>query len=807
MSAPTQSSKGWDKLADATLIGADVRRHEDIRYLTGRGRYLADLQVPGMRELAFVRSNVAHGRVGAILPPGTAQPAEVWTARELGTLARPMVGALLREGFRRANYTALATDTVRFVGEAIAAVIADTRAGAEDLAGAVEVDIESLEAVVDAVKALQPGAPRLYPAWPDNNYLSLERATPGFDEAVAKADVHMTRSFRMARLAPMPIETRGCIAWLDRRSDQLIVWTSTQRPHLIRSFLAQHLVGFDERRIRVVVPDVGGAFGGTTNFYPDELAIAAIATQVDFPVRWIETRSEHMLTSCHAREQIQVVTAHAMRDGTLVGLDVDIIGDGGAYSMITSTGAIEANMAASVLSGPYKVPHYKFRARSACTNKTPIGPYRGVGRPGAVYAMERTVDELALELGLAPNAVRMKNVIPPEAFPWRTATALTYDSGDYPGLIRIAEEAMCATEGMQAGPGERLGVGYAMYVEQTAHGAAEFVARGSSVLYGFESARVKLDLSGSLTVEVAVLSQGQGLETTLAQVASAVSGVPMDSVSIRQGDTDVSPYGMGTVASRSMVKAGGAVYHACLKLTGKLRVIAASQFGCEPAQVGLQAGEASCGEKRMTYAQIADIAWQNIQKLPPGAEPGLEFLHLYRPEIETGTFASGMHAARVAVDMDTGAVRVIDYLVVEDCGQQINPMIVEGQVQGGVAQGIGQALSEAFRFDATGQPLAGSFMDYAMPGSGDVPSIRVEHQHTLSTFGVFGMKGTGEGGAIGPPAAIANAVSNALAELNIGVKEVPMTANAVWEALNRATGPGAGSRTYIGDAEEARRNA
>ncbi len=788
--------RGWDRLADACMIGASVLRREDLRLLRGQGRFLADVQLPGMRELAFVRSPLAHGMLKSVTAPDGISHSCFWTAESLRGIAAPMVAGLLRDAFRRAPYPALADGRVRFAGEAIAAVIAGSRAEAEDLVEATILDIHPLPALSDAMDALAPEAIKLHDSWSDNNYLLVERASPGYAEAVARAQVHLTRRYRMARAGPMPIETRGCVAWFDRRNDQIVLWTSTQRPHLIRSFLAQHL-GFDENRVRVIVPDVGGAFGVKTNFYPEELVTAAIATQLDHPVRWIETRSEHMLTACHAREQIQTITAHAMRDGTLVALEADIIGDGGAYSMITSTSAIEANMAVSVLLGPYRLNHYKFRARSAATNKTPMGPYRGVGRPGAVFAMERTIDELALELCLPPNEVRAKNVITPSEFPYKTASGLTYDTGDYPGLIRLAEAAMLNRPPPQLATCERAGTGYAMYVEQTAHGAAEFVSRGSPVLYGFESARVKLDLSGSLTVEVGVLSQGQGLETTLAQIASAASGVPIHRIRVRQGDTDICPYGMGTVASRSMVKSGGAVFYACVKLANKLRAIAASQLGCQPFELTLAAGLAEYAGKSVTYAHIADVAWQNVQKLPADLEPGLEFLHNYRPEIETGTFASGMHAVRVAVNTDTGVVRLLDYLVVEDCGQEINPVIVEGQVRGGVVQGIGQALSEGFRFDESGQPLAGSFMDYAMPIADGLPDIRIEHQHTLSSFGIFGMKGTGEGGAIAPPAAIANAICDALAALNIGVAETPVTAGAVWSALRRAAGTDNKRRIYI----------
>jgi carbon-monoxide dehydrogenase large subunit len=618
----------------------------------------------------------------------------------------------------------------------------------------------------------------------------MARSLGDIDRAAAEADITLTRHYRMARLSPAPLETRGCVAYYDARLDLLTLYLGTQRPHLARTMLSEQLVGIDERQIRIIAPDIGGGFGGKANLHPEEVVLAAIALRLPYPVRWIEDRLENLTTAAQARQQIHRVTVHAKRSGEILGIDADVLVDGGAYSLRQSGAPGEANMAATVLPGPYRLANYRFTAITACTNKTPLGPYRGVGRPAGCFAMERTIEELAHAIGREPNEVRLKNMIEPHEFPYATITGLVYDSGDYPRAVESAQRAIghAAIRAVQAQTPkesrERIGVGYAIYTEQTAHGAEEWARRGATVGAGFESARARLHPSGTLTVDVGIHNHGQGLETTLAQIAAEAIGLPYHQVALRHGDTELSPYGLGTVASRSLVTAGGAVHHACVELADKIRRIGAALLGCAVEQVTLEDGTAIGPGGKVGFAAIADAAYFNVQNLPPGVTPGLEVMHHYRPPVETGAYSFGVHAVKLAVDLDTGAVRLVDYVVVEDCGRAVNPMIVDGQVFGGAAQGIGQALYEAIRHDAQGQPLHVTFADYLLPGPAEVPAIRIEHQETRSPFTVFGVKGTGEGGCVGPPAAIANAITDALREFGVSVCCTPATPAAVWLALD-----------------------
>jgi carbon-monoxide dehydrogenase large subunit len=788
---------------DYTQVGHPVLRAEDERHLHGTGRFVADIAWPGALHLAFVRSTVAHGVLRSVRAPVLGAGESFWTAADLQDVARPIVARLNRPGFQAAPYPCLATDRVRFVGQTIAAVVAASRARAEDLAEQVEVDIEPLPAIASARAAFEPGAALVHEGWSGNHFMTSTRTFGDFDAAVARAEVHLTRHYRMERLAPSPLETRGCLAVFDRGQGRLLFHTCCQRPHIQRDFLAEQLIGIEQHRIQVVVPDVGGAFGVKTNLYPEELAVAAISIRLGTAVRWIEDRMEHLLSACQARENDEVVTVHANRDGEILALEAEYLVDGGAYSMLPSTSAVEANMSANVMPGPYCIRNYRATARSACTNKAPTGPYRGVGRPAACFAMERTLDELAHVLGIEPHELRRRNLITADAFPYTSATGLVYDSGNYPPMMDTAVRALghadvrAAQQAAPADARERIGIGYAWYVEQTAHTAKEFFARGSVVLYGFESARIRMDIAGSLTIETSVCSHGQGHATTLAQIASEVTSIPMDRISVRAGDTDVVPYGNGTFASRSVVLAGGAVHQACGRLVDRLRAIAAHLMQVAPAALSVdgQALHGPAGMAPLPFSRLAHVALQYVHELPPGIEPGLEFMTSYRPPVETGAFSAGVHAAKVAVDTETGAVRLLDYLVVEDCGQTINPMIVDGQVYGGVAQGIGQALLEEIRYDAQGQPGTVTLADYLLPGFGEVPEVRIEHQHTLSPFTAYGMKGTGEGGCIGGPAAIGNAVTDALRGLGVSVTRAPVTARDVWLALEDA-------RTRAGAAAE-----
>jgi carbon-monoxide dehydrogenase large subunit len=686
----------------------------------------------------------------------------------------------------------LATDRVRFVGELIAACIADDRASAEDLCDQVNVDITALNSLTGAEAADSPDAVRLHDHWPDNRYMTLEREFGDVGAAAARAAISITREYTMARVTPCAMEPRGCVAHYDARQDQLVIYLSSQRPHLIRSFLAEQLIGVDERRIRVIAPDLGGGFGGKANLYPEELLLAALAMRLDYPIRWIEDRYEHLVSAAQAREHRHRIVAHAAADGEILALEADILADGGAYSMRPSTGATEVNMTANVMPGPYRINNYRYSAATLCTNKTPIGPFRGVGRPSACFAMERTIEEVAGALGLEVNAVRLRNMIGHDEFPYTTATGLVYDSGDFRRAVVTAEAAIghggirAEQAGMAKTSRSRIGVGYGFYTEQTAHGAEEWSKRGAAIGCSYESARVRLHPSGTLSVDVGTINMGQGLETTLAQIASEAISIPYDSIAIRFGDTEVSPFGPGSVASRSLVTSGGAVHHACRDLALKIRRIAAAMQDCDIEDLRLEDGRAVGPSGATRFADIANAAYLNLQRLPQGVDPSLESLFSYRAPVETGAYAAGMHAAKVAVDLDTGQVTLLDYLVVEDCGRVVNPMIVDGQMHGGVAQGIGQALFEAIRHDGHGQPTSVTFAEYLLPGATDVPAIRIEHQETLCPFTVFGMKGTGEGGCIAPPAAIGNAITDALREFGVCVCTTPMTPASIWLALDAA---------------------
>jgi len=769
-----------------------VPRLEDRRHLSGKSTFTADVKLPGMRDVAFVRSANAHGRITAITPPAGVEAGDFWTAADIADLVRPVEAELYRPGFRQAPYPVLATDRVRFVGEPIALCIADDRARAEDLADQVGVEIEALESFSSATAADAAGATRLHAHWPDNRYMTLTRSIGDVDGAAAMADIKVVREYSMARVTPCAMEPRGCVAYYDARVDQLVIYLSSQRPHMIRALIADQLIGVEERRIRVIAPDLGGGFGGKANLYPEELALAAIAMRVDHPVRWIEDRYEHLVCAAQAREHRHRITAHATREGEILALEAEILADGGAYSMRPSTGATEANMTANVMPGPYRIRNYRFSVASVCTNKAPIGPFRGVGRPSACFAMERTIEEVARALDLDVNAVRLRNMIGQDEFPYTTATGLVYDSGNYPAAVVTARESIghAAIRTEQAATEKssrtRIGVGYGFYTEQTAHGAEEWSKRGAPIGCSYESARVRLSPSGSLTVDVGTINMGQGLETTLAQIASEATGIAYDRIAIRFGDSEVSPFGPGSVASRSLVTSGGAVHHACRELALKIRRIAAAMQDCDVDDFALEDGAAIGPGGAIPFAEIANAAYVNLQRLPQGVSPSLETLYSYRAPVETGAYAAGMHAAKVSVDLDTGHVRLLDYLVVEDCGKVVNPMIVDGQMHGGVAQGIGQALFEAIRHDANGQPTSVTFAEYRIPGAADVPHIRIEHQETLSPFTVFGMKGTGEGGCIAPPAAIGNAITDALREFGVSVCSTPMTPASIWLALEAA---------------------
>lgn len=792
-----------ERIATPRGVGARVHRKEDRRHLHGHGEFVADIVLPGIRDAAFVRSTIAHGWLRSVTGAGLIRGHDLWAANDVSGLVRPIVCDARHPDFRHSEYPVLATDKVRFVGEPIAVVLGDSRAAAEDIAETVQVDIDLLDAVVDPVLALEPGAPLVHEDWPDNRFLAMGADLGDVDGAAAEAAVSLTRYYQMGRHSGIPLETRGCVASYDHRLDELTVYMSTQVPHLIRTAMAP-LLNMSENRIRIVAPDVGGGFGIKCNLDPEVLAVAAIAMRVGYPVRWIEDRWEHMVGAIHARDHRYRITAHASDTGVLLALEADILVDVGAYSVWPWTAAMEAGMSSGMIPGPYRLRNYRFTATSVATNKPPLGPYRGVARPGACFAIERTMDEIAIALGKEPHEVRQANLIQPDEFPYTSVTGRIYDSGDYPESVRRAvrgighdqirarqraadrthDDGDALARSAATASGRRIGVGYATFTEQTAHSTAEWAQRGLPVVFGFEQARASIDPSGSLTIFTGIQSHGQGLETSLSQIAHDILGVDPDAVSVRHGDTGASPYGIGTFASRSMVMAGGAVHGACTELGDKVAAIGAALLGCDKDEIRLSDGKVEGPQGAVTLAQVAEAAYLRADLLPPGLAPVLDVRCAYQPTVETGTYSYATHAAVVEVDTDTGQVTLLDYLVIEDCGRVVNPMIVDGQVYGGVAQGIGSALLEEFTYDDGGQPKETTFMDYLLPGAGEVPDIRVEHMQTLSPFTVLGMKGMGEGGAIAPPAAVANAVTDALRGLNVAANQTPITPSRLWRTIH-----------------------
>ncbi len=775
-------------------VGASLPRREDARHLHGRGEFVSDIKLPGTMDVAFVRSPHANARLKSITVPPEGV-GRVFAAADLPRVS-PIRVVTQAAGARAPAWTPLATDKVRYVGEAIAACIAPTRAEAEDLAAAIAVEYEVLDAVVDAVAGRQPGQRALvHEQWGDN--LFIERVIEGGDiEAAARAaDIVVTREYRMNRQSGAPLEGRAVLAYRDHRLDEIVVYASTQTPHTVRVAIAENL-GLDQNHVRVVAPDVGGGFGPKARLSPEEIILAALAQHLDQPVRWVEDRTEHLLTTAHTRDHHYRVTAYADRQGRILGIDTEITVDAGAYGLWPQGPYQEANMAARSLPGPYDIANYRARTYTVATNKTPLGPYRGVGRPGACFAIERTVDEIARAVGRDPLAVRIDNMIRPEQMPYASIAGMHYDNGDYPRGVRLCAELLdlpaIRARQLQGEPDGRLiGVGFAAFTEQTAHGAAEFAARGAAIIPGYESCTARILTDGSLVLMVGIQSHGQGLETTLSQIAAQELGIDPARIAVRHGDTENTAFGFGTFASRSMVMSGGAVARASRILRDKLCRIGAHLLQCDVAATRCADGMVLGPQGSVSIAEIAHVAHLRMDGLPPGVEPLLDATATYEPGISTGVFSYATHGAIVAVDPETGFIELLDFAVAEDCGTMVNPMLVEGQIRGGVVQGIGTALYEEIPYDAQGQPLAGTLADYLLPGAGELPAIRIGHLHTPATATEYGMKGMGEGGAVAPPAAIANAVRDALAALGAEVNETPLTPARVMAALRKARQPAA----------------
>jgi carbon-monoxide dehydrogenase large subunit len=584
------------------------------------------------------------------------------------------------------------------------------------------------------------------------------------------------------------MEGKAVFADWDNRTDQLMMWTSTQVPHLIRTGLAEFL-GLEQRQIRVIAPDVGGGFGYKVILQPEELVAGWLTRHLELPVRWVEDRREHLVTGANCREHHYLVSIHATPEGRILGLDCDVTVDAGAYSAYPFTNGLEGAMAHGNLPGPYDLEVYRCTTHTVATNKPPLLPYRGVARPGVCYAMEMTIDALSREIGVEAHQIRAMNMVKESAMPFMSIAKKHFDSGNYAKSVEMAAD-MIGLERYRAedettdAEGRLIGIGMGSYVEQTAHGTSVFSSWGVAMVPGYEQATVRLTPDGGLELRIGVQSHGQGMETSMAQMANEVLGIDNDKVTVTHGDTGLTPYSTGTYASRSMVMAGGATSRACRVLAERMEIIGAHLLQCERSEVSVRGGKVVSGKGEVSFAEIGRVWYLNPDELPDDVDQGgVEVTMGYRPEPDSGAFSYASHACKVAVDVDTGMVEVLDYVIVEDCGTMVNPMIVEGQTFGGAAQGVGTALLEESPYDEGGNPLASTFADYMMPGATDVPSYRIDHMESPSPFTEYGIKGVGEGGTIPTPAAIGNAINDALKSFGAEVTETPFTPRRVRMAI------------------------
>ena len=771
-------------------IGARVPRKEDSRHLHGKGQYVSDMMLPGQREVAFLRSPVAHGRIRGIKKPAGSE-GRVFVREDLAE-AKDIVAPSTLPSYKVSGQPPLAHGKVRFVGEPVVMCVAKTRAEAEDLCEQVQLDIEELPVLVDSETARFEKNTRVHEEWDDNLFLSLS-VENGFDALAKKATVVVKREVELSRQAMVPMEGKAVVAHWDERADQLVMYYSTQTPHIVRTGIAQFL-GLDEGQVRIIAPDVGGGFGYKVIVHPEELAVAWLAMKYKKPYRWIEDRREHLVSGANARQHKYQLTGYADDKGRLLALDAEITIDGGAYSNWPFTIGLEPGQAMGNLPGPYDFQGYRCKTYCVATNKPGFMPYRGVARTGVCFAMELLMDAIARAVDRDPYEVRMENLVRPEQMPYDNVVKKHYDSGNYPAALALAREKFDHAKWLERQKkgepdGRKIGIGYASYCEQSAHGTSVFATWGLPLVPGYDQSAVKLTPDGGLEVRVGVHSHGQGMETTFAQLAHEILGIDVQKVKITHGDTGTTPYSTGTYASRSIVMAGGATLKACAELIPRIIKIGAFLIGCkdEEARFDKVHGVVGPDGKSVDLKEICSVWYLRPDRAPLDVDRrGLEVSVSYKPDRDSGAFSYASHAVAVAVDTETGQVEILDYVIAEDCGTLVNPMVVEGQTLGGVAQGIGTAMYEEIQYDANGQPNASTFADYLLPGPTEIPNMRIFHMETPSPYTMYGIKGMGEGGAIAPPAVIFNAVNDALRATGAEVSKTPLTPHRLLAEIERA---------------------
>ena len=772
-----------------TAIGDSIRRREDPRLITGKGTYVDDVRLMGMLHLALARSPHAHARITNV-DTSAALDVEgvlgVYTGADLHEQLGSLICGWVVPDTKEVPHPPIAIDKVNTVGDVVAAVVADDPRTAADAAELVVVDYDVLDAVVDMEAGIQDGAPQIHEDAPNNVAFEWEVGGGDFDEAASGAQVSVTERIVNQRLIPNPMEPRGVVADFNAGTNQLTVYTSTQIPHLVRLLLAL-VTGHPEHQIRVIAPDVGGGFGCKLYLYAEEVIAGMIAKNLGRPVKWIEGRQENFLATTHGRDHVGEVQMVGDSEGNVTGLRADICANMGAY-LSTFAPAIPTYLFGLMLVGPYSIDNVQCKVTGVFTNTTPVDAYRGAGRPEATYLVERMMDRYAAEIGMDPAEVRRKNLIPPFEDGHEVATTVIYDSGNYEaGLDRALElvgyDDFRAEQAAAREQGRYLGIGLSTYVEICGM-APSAVAYTLGARAGvWESALVRVHPTGKVTVFSGSSGHGQGHHTTFAQLAAAELGIAVEDVEVVQGDTDKVQMGTGTFGSRSAVCGGNAIHMSIEKIQDKAKRIAANLLEAAPEDIVNENGQyfvQGAPANAKTFQEVALAAYW-YESLPEGTEPGLEAVSIFDPQNFTWPF--GTHIAVVEVDGDTGEVELQKYVALDDVGNVINPMIVEGMVHGGVAQGVGQALQEEAIYDESGQLLTGSMMDYALPTSEDIPSIITDRTVTPSPTNPLGVKGAGETGTIAASPAVMNAVIDALSPFGVKHMNMPAKPEKVWRAM------------------------
>ena len=779
-------------IARPKIIGARVQRREDPRLLTGRGQYVDDRKIDGTVHVAFCRSDRAHARIRRIDVAEARQAPGVlgvFVAEDIDAIAGPIRATSNMPDYRATDFVPLARSKVRYVGEPVVAVVAENRYLAEDAAGLISLDLDPLPDVANPEAALEDRT--LLHEEAGTNIIAAREFVRGDPEAaLADAAVVVEDRFRIRRKTPAAVENRCYLAEFDAGRRALTLHASTQVPGLLRDALAE-IFDMPGHRLRVVAPDVGGGFGGKASLYPEEVVVCALAMRLGRPVKWTSDRMEDLTATSQAFDEIVRARLALASDGRIVALDADVIGDIGAYSIYPWTASLEPVQVVSFLPGPYRVQNYRGRVRAVATSKAPTGPYRGVGRPISTFVMERLVDMAAKRLGLDPAEIRALNLVRDDEFPYKSGSGIVWDRSGFQECLKAALDRFGypqrrAEQAAARGTGKLVGIGISSYAELTGIGSRISAAPGMPINTGTERATINIDSTGAVTAAFGIASHGQGLETTLAQIVAEELGGRVEDIEIVHGDSNAVAHSTGTYASRSTVLAGGAATLSARAL--RKQVIEAASYLLEAAEadIEVQDGVISVAgtDSSITFRELARAFYTEMRRIPREAREALDLTASATYDPFFGTTTAATHIAEVEIDPQTFGVSMRNYIVAEDCGRIVNPMIVDGQVHGGVAQGIGAALYEEVVHDESGQVLTGSFVDYIVPSAAEIPEIEAVHLETESPSTLGGYRGMGEGGTIGAPAAVANAVADALAAMDIQINELPITPERLFRLIH-----------------------